>query len=249
LFFRAMIKYQQSGNRSLVIAGGALLAVALAAGWWLTSRNEPARPDAVADASAPSLWPQAGVGEDAAEPLTQPVLGDGRPADVSEQEWAALLAVMARQGQTKEDALRLVSYVRYQRGFEKWQTVDADKDARLRRRMAENLMNELPDRLKQGEFTLMEAAFMGAALIADLETDDALRNKALIQWQMKMATLVPDFENDVAIAKLSRDTEWKRLQATAYSEWQAQTDPAQRTPARLEQSMEEARRQFNAGGG
>lgn len=188
------------------------------------------------------------MGEDSAMAVASaPSLGDGRPSDVSEEDWAALLAAMTKQGQTKEDALRLVSFVRYHQGFEKWQTIDAEKDARLRRRMAENLMNQLPDRLKQGEFTLMEAAFMGAALIADLETDESRRNQALVQWQMKMATLVPDFENDVAIAKLSRETEWKRLQASAYAEWQAQTDPSQRTPARLEQAMEEARRQFNSG--
>ena len=154
---------------------------------------------------------------------------------------------MAKQGQTKEDAAKLVSYVRYQQGFEKWQGIDAEKDARLRRRMAENLMNELPERFKQGEFTLMEAAFMGAALIADIETDDVKRTAALVRWQADLAAQMPDFENEAAQAKLLRETEWRRRQAEAYATWQAQTDPSQRTPARLEQAMEEARRQFNSG--
>lgn len=245
-----MIKYERSNSRFPVIAvaGAAVVALAAAAWWASASRNDEASSDVVPPQASSSLWPQAGVGEDSAMAVASaPTLGDGRPSDVSEEDWAALLAAMTKQGQTKEDALRLVSFVRYQQGFEKWQTIDTEKDARLRRRMAESLMNQLPDRLKQGEFTLMEAAFMGAALIADLETDDSRRNQALVQWQMKMATLVPDFENDVAIAKLSRETEWKRLQASAYAEWQAQTDPSQRTPARLEQAMEEARRQFNSG--
>lgn len=245
-----MIKYERSNSRFVVMAGAGAAVVALAAAaWWMSSSSDDGVPAETVTSSASSgLWPRAGVGDDAPMAAASvPMLGDGRPADISEEDWAALTAAMGKLGQTKEDAARLVSFVRYHNGFEKWQTIDAEKDARLRRRMAENLMNELPDRLKQGDFTLMEAAFMGAALIADLETDESRRNQALIQWQMKMATLVPDFENDVAIAKLSRETEWKRLQATAYADWQAQTDPTQRTPARLEQAMEEARRQFNSG--
>ena len=175
------------------------------------------------------------------------MLGNGRPTDISETDWATLLSVFAKMGKTPEDAIKLVEQVRFQRSFEKLQTLNDPEDAAVRRRMAQSLMSELPNRLKDGEFTLMEATFMGASLIAEVESDDAQRNAALVQWQMQLAKLVPDFENDVAVAKLSKETQMKRLYASAYAEWVSQPDASQRTAARLEQLMEQARREFNSG--
>jgi hypothetical protein len=251
LFLR-MIKYQSSSQRTRWTV--AILLAAISTGmavWWIsTSKPEPsAVSDASGGAEGGSMWPQAGVGEEgqAVTLATPSVLGDGRPADISEADWATLLSVLAKMGKTPEDAIKLVEQVRFQRSFEKLQTLDNPEDAAVRRRMAQTLMSELPERLKDGEFTLMEATFMGASLIAETESEDSQRNAALVQWQMQLAKLVPDFENDVAIAKLSQETQMKRLQASAYAEWVSEPNPALRTAARLEQLMEQARRDFNSG--
>ena len=247
-----MIKYQSSSRRTLW--AGVILLAAISTGaavWWVSSAepDSSGAPDALVETKGGSIWPQAGVGEErpAGTPVTPSVLGDGRPADISETDWSTLLSVLAKMGKTPEDAIKLVEQVRFQRSFEKLQTLNDPEDAAARRRMAQTLMNELPDRLKDGEFTLMEATFMGASLIAETESDDSRRNAALVAWQMQLAKLVPDFENDVAIAKLSQETQMKRLQASAYAEWVNEPNPALRTAARLEQLMEQARRDFNSG--
>lgn len=244
-----MIKYQNSSSKSFMVAGVAL-ALAVGAGiWWWSGGRAPTGDDTSnTPAAGQGLWPVAGVG-DAPAPLPMasgPSLADARPDGVGPEDWETLLAVMGRMGMSKEDARQLVGLVRYQRDFEKMQTLDQEKDAMARRRIAESLKAELPQRVKSGEFTLMESAFMGAALIAELETDDAKRTSQLTQWQAEIAMLVPEADSEVAIAKLTRETEWKRRMAGAFMEWEAQGDATTRTEAKLEQAMEAARREFNS---
>lgn len=246
-----MIKVQNSFSKPLLAVGVVVVALLGAGAWWWSSGvDQPSALDggAAGSGEAQGLWPSAGVGDDAsANPsATAPSLADARPDGVDADDWQRLLAVMGRMGQSKEDARRLVGLVRFQRDFEKMQTLDQEQDARARRRMAEALMAELPERLKTGEFTLMESAFMGAALIAEIEADDARRVAQLAKWQAEMAMLVPQAENEVAVAQMSRETEWKRRQAQAFMDWQTQADASQRTEAKLEQVMEAARREFNS---
>lgn len=177
-----MIKVQNSSSKPLLAVGVVVVALLGAGAWWWSSGgDQPSVLDGGAAGSGESrgLWPSAGVGDDtSANPsATAPSLADARPDGVDADDWERLLTVMGRMGQSKEEARRLVGLVRYQRDFEKMQTLDQEQDARARRRMAQGLMAELPERLKTGEFTLMESAFMGAALIAEIETDDAFKNR------------------------------------------------------------------------
>ena len=244
-----MIKYQNSSSKP-IMALGAVVLVAVVAGawWWSSSPSQTPTEQAAPGSQGPGLWPSAGVGEGGgAVPMASgPSLADARPDGIGPEDWETLQAVMARMGQSKEDARKLVGLVRYQRDFEKMQALDQETDALARKRMAEALKAELPARVKDGEFTLMESAFMGAALIAELETDDDKRASQLTKWQADMVMLVPQADSEVAIAKLTRETEWKRRLAGAYMEWEVQTDAAQRTEAKLEQAMEVTRREFNS---
>jgi hypothetical protein len=243
-----MITYQRSKSLPIVFVIG-VLAAAGAAYWWWQSQQAADHDGVVLSSSAgQSAWSRASSGNaDLVAQLKPPILADGRPADVSEDDWAVLTAVLAKQGLQKADAARVIGYLRYQRSFENWQGLDETKDAKQRHRVAQALMEELPERLSKGEFTQIESMLMGAVLIADIESDETKRNQMVDAWQAKINSIMPAMDDDTKVAALARETELKRRQATAYGDWQAQTDPALRTPAKLEQSLEDVRRAYNSG--
>lgn len=228
--------------------------VGMALAAWLLSAHLRDRPDAEPDlhaAAAPRV-PQTRLSSPSATPpgliSSAPGVPQGPPAGVSERDWQALRGVMARLGHAPDEARRLLELVRYQRDFEAMQALDDPDDARQRRRMAERLLTELPQRVREGEFTLMESALLGSALWSELEPDDARRKARLASWYADVVATVPEAGNEVAMLRLSKDTERKRSQATAFIAWQNQGDEARRSEAGLEQALRSAQHALNAGG-
>lgn len=249
--FSQMITYQNSKSKQMGIA---LLAIASVAGtaywWWSKQPTEGSAGVVLAPSSGtaatdgPKFKVDGGVAPELQAP---PAAEDGRPTDVSTEDWATLNAALAKRGQPKEEAARIVSYLRYQHGFEKWQQLDQDKDASKRRQMAQSLLNELPERLGKGEFTAIEAQMMSAVLLVDTGVEEAERNKVMEQWQTKLAGIASPLEDEQVLAAKVRTTEYKRRQAAAFDEWQAQTNPVDRTPAKLDQGLEAVQRAYNSG--
>lgn len=243
------ILYQRSSSR-LVLSAAVAVAVIGAGAYWITSGSSSAGENGVVLSSESGLpgWPRATTGNpDPATDLHPAMLSDGRPSDVSTDDWAALQSALAKVGVPAAEAERIVNYNRYQRSFESWQSLDQTEEASRRRRVAQSLMNELPSHVGRGDFTLLEAVLIGSALIADIEPDTARRTARLDAWQAEVLTVLPVPTEDEAKSKaLTRETELKRRQAQAFADWQARTDPSERTPARLEQALEEVRRAYNA---
>lgn len=244
------IHYQRSPSR-LVLFAAVAVAVIGAGAYWITSGSSASgEGGGVVLSSNSGLpgWPQASTGNP--EPtgeLRPAVLSDGRPSDVSGDDWAALQAALAKVGVPAAEAERIVNYNRYQRSFESWQNLDQTEEASRRRRAAQALMNELPTHVGRGDFTLLEAVLIGSALIAEIEPDAERRTARLDAWQSEVLTVLPvPTEDEIKSNAATRETELKRRQALAFADWQAQTDPAQRTPARLEQALEEVRRAYNS---
>ena len=243
-----MITYQRS--KSWQIAAAVAVVAGVAGGiYWFTGSSGEQSGVVLADTAASAAgWVQPGVGtDDLAASLKVQTLADGRPADVQSEDWNTLNGVMAKLGQPKQEAERIVGYLRYQHTFETWQSMDETKDAKRRQVAAKALLGELPDRLVTGEFTPIEANLMGAVLLADVESNEERRNKLLEDLQAKLNNISPITENEQQMQLKARQTELKRRMATAFAEWQAKTNPADRTPAKLEQAMEEVRRAYNSG--
>lgn len=243
-----MITYQRS--KSWQIAAAVAVVAAVAGGiYWFTGSSSEHDGVVLADNKASGAgWVQPGVGtDDLAASLKVQMSADGRPADVQAEDWNTLNGIMAKLGQPKQEAERIVGYLRYQHTFEAWQTLDETKDAKRRQSAAKALLGELPDRLASGEFTPIEANLMGAVLLADIEPDENKRNKLVEEMQGKLNGIAPMTEDEQQMQAKMRQTELKRRMATAYGEWQAKTNPADRTPAKLEQALEEVRRAYNSG--
>ncbi|MBI2731811.1 MAG: hypothetical protein HYX44_00375 [Aquabacterium sp.] len=245
-----MITYQRSKSWQLGAIGLAVAVAGGAAYWWFGQQDGDKREGVVlADGKgAPSGWLQPGVGSDDPAAVLKPsVSSDGRPSDIQPDDWTILNQVLDKMGAQKTEAARIVGYLRYQHTFEAWQTLDETKEAKKRQRMAQALLSELPDRLAGGEFTPIEANLMSAVLLADIETDEAKRNQRLEEQQAKLNAIMPMSEDEQQMQAKNRQIELKRRQATAFAEWQAKTNPAERTQAKLEQAMEEIRRAYNSG--
>lgn len=245
-----MITYNNSQTRLRLVAV-VLLAAAAAGGayWWSGSDKHDGVVLSEEGKGLPG-WPQASTGVPSPEAvLTPSVMADGRPSDVSQEDWDILKAIMAKQPNGQGQAERIVSLLRYQNAFEAWQGIEDSKDKQAyRRNMAKSLLADLPERLTNGEFTLVETTLMAAILIADIESDEDARNQALSQWQAKLNAIEPPTEDERLLTERSKPVELKRMQATAFAEWKAQTNPAERTPAKLEQAMQEVLRSYNSGG-
>jgi hypothetical protein len=244
-----MITYERSSTLRW-----ALLALVVAAGggayWWWSHEGAEGQGGVVLSGNKGGLpgWTQASTGgDDAAAALKPPILDDGRPSDIQSEDWSSLNAALQKQGSGKAEGERIVAYLRFQHSFESWQALEDPKDARKRHSMAQALLAEVPDRLAKGEFTPVEASIMTTVLLADLETDEIKRNQRIEDMQARLNTIKPQTEDEKVMQAQTRETELKRRQATAFAEWQAKTDPAERTQAKLDQSMEEIRRAYNSG--
>jgi len=237
-------------NRSWTgVAIVAAVAVAGGLAWWAFAPQGSGVGDAATPGASGSIWQWSSASGAASGGAAVPsILADAKLSGVPAEDMAALESSLGRaHPNAKTEAARIVSYVQYNRTFEAWQGLDEQKQKRERAQLAEGLFRELPDRLKAGEFTLMEAALMGAVLIADAEGDEARRTQRVEAWQSQLMTIVPNPEDETRVAAQNRETEYMRRRATAFGEWQSQTDPALRTPAKLEQAMAEINRAYSAG--
>lgn len=246
-----MITYQRSRTGPIIAAVVAVAALGAGAYWWMGSGGLAGRDGVVvnnANQGGAGGWLKPGVGDEPQMSLKPEIASDGRPSDVTADDWTALKNALAKVNASKEEADRIVSYLRYQRGFEMWQTLDPTKDGQRRHDMAQELLNDLPGRLQTGEFTPIESNLMAAVLLADLETDETKRNQMLEQWQAKLNAISPMSEDEQKTLAQARETELKRRMATAFGDWESKTQAADRTPAKLEQALLEVQRAYNAGG-
>ena len=205
-------------NRSWT--GVAIVAAVAAAGalaWWGLSKQDEEGGDARVPEPAAAIWQWSSAsGAASAEVQTPSIFADARLSGVQAEDLAALEASLGRgHPNAKAEAARIVSYVQFNRTFEAWQALDEQKQLRERRQLAEGLFRELPDRLKSGEFTLMEAALMGAVLIADAEPDEARRTQRGEAWQAQLVTIVPNPEDEARMAAQNRETEYMRRRGIA----------------------------------
>ena len=236
-----MISYEHTKlwQRPWVMAltlGAALLIVA---GWWSSARED-------GTASTNSTQPQSVVrgdmGLSAPETLlTAPVPTDGtRPTDFTSEDWAMLQTATADAADPKAELKRLVNYLRFQKGFAQWQSLQNSPDIAGRHRLAERLLSQLPDRVSRGEMGAGEVGLIQQALLADLVSDETLRQQRLALGQAELAKAVPKLDPAQLAADEAHSSEYKRREAAIVADYQGRPE-AHRNPAQLEAALEEAR--------
>ncbi|MEN9451922.1 MAG: hypothetical protein RLZZ369_981 [Pseudomonadota bacterium] len=245
-----MITYQNDKiwQRPWFLAAVGCAAIGVAAWWWSARTEHPTDANTATSASGSTWLTQNGASTGSATGSTQaPLLAQGRPADLPEHDWNALKGALSKHVPNAEaEAARVVNYLQYQKRFEYWQTTEGNKSAKERASLAQALLDEIPARLAQGEFTAAEAVLMNTVLITESEPNETLRQQRIAAMQEQLLKMAPPQDNEKLVIEAERQTEQKRLLATTFAEWRSKPE-ASRTQAALEAALADAQRTFNAG--
>jgi hypothetical protein len=114
------------------------------------------------------------------EPAIKPAEGSvsERPSYLSMIEWEMLKGVAQQSDNPTQTLTRLVNSVRYTKQLELWQDLPKDASPEKRHVLAKQLLDELADRMSQGDYDFQGAKRLHDQLLADAEPD-AARRKAL----------------------------------------------------------------------
>ncbi len=212
----------------------ALLGLGLAAWWLFSSGGLLAEREQATD-------PAVVVGTSVSDVAAASLLPDGRPSDFSPDEWAVLKEVMAKTANPQVELQRVVGYLRFQKGFAQWQSLRDSGSVARREQLAATLVDQLPERLRQGEVTMDEALLLSAALWTDLEPNEGRRKVRLDEVHAILARTVPPPDAEQPAREAAQQAEYKRREAAIVLEYQARPD-SQKDQAWLELQLETARR-------
>ncbi len=231
--------WQRSWVLAMALGGG----VGVGAWWWQTHAaaqiDEPVAESKAAVPAKPDAA-KAGPKIDSALLVAPQVMEDGRPSDFTPEDWAALKEAMSRTANPRSELERVVKYLRFQKGFEQWQSLQDSPDVTMRHQLARRLLEQIPDRLKQAELTMGEALMLESALWADLEPNEELRKQKLEQAQAALNGAAPQPEAEQQARDAALQKEYKRREAAILADFQAKPEN-QRDQVKLEQALESAR--------
>lgn len=239
-----MISYNRSTSRGKLVAVALTLsALAVASLWWFT-RDTTAQPEAAPVAEVASS-PDAALGQQrqmAAEALlhSPQVLDDGRPADFQPDEWQSLKDAIAKNPNAAAELKRITAYMRFQRGFEHWQSLMDTPDVKARNELGQKLVAVLPERLTNQEVTFDEALMICAALINDMDPSEQARQQQLEQCNVRLQQAAPRIDDDDLARQNSCEVQWSRERSRITAEHLSKRED-QRDQRAFEAEMERAR--------
>lgn len=184
----------------LALIGAAMAAVL----WWWSHRDDQAasepvaatapatetvsslaRPVAATQSELPST--EAGlVAQQAAaakeierQPAMKAITGPikERPVFVSEIEWTMLKGVSQQSANPDAELTRLVNKLRFMKQLELWQSMEHSTDTAKRQVLAEQLLDDLPQRVANADLDKPEAQKLQASLLKDAVSDEQARLK------------------------------------------------------------------------
>jgi hypothetical protein len=228
-----MISYNRSSSGSRVILGLVVVAaVGAGAWWWMSGDNAPAAPGVVLSASQPVAHAAS-----QAFPDQQPAAAEG---DFSPADMVKLNQAMGNQANGQQELKRVSTFLRFQRDFERWQSMMEATDPAPRHALANQLVDALPERVKQAEVTLPEAELMCAMLLNDLEPNEAARTQKNETCKQRLEAVSPKTDTEQGMRAAQCQTEYRRREAALVSEFQAKP-AAQRNPHELETELDKAK--------
>ena len=206
--------------------------------WWqahmpVVAADEAPTPKPAAHAAAPQVV-------DTALLVPPKIMDDGRPSDFSPEDWAALKEAMSKTPNPRAELARVIKYLRFQKGFEQWQSLQDGMDVAKRHHLAERLLEQVPERMKQGEMTYGEAFMLDQALLADIEPNAELRKQRLAQAQTLLNASVPQADAEQQLRDVALLSEYKRREAAILAAFQAQPE-GKRDQTQLGRDLDAAR--------
>ena len=184
----------------LALIGAAMAAVL----WWWSHRDDAVSAPVASSASAPetaALAQPVALAQPAAalptteagmaaqqvaaaqvierSPAMKPITGSvtERPEFVSEMEWTMLKGVAQQNATPDAELTRLVNKLRFMKQLELWQSMEHSNDMAKRQLLAEQLLDDLPQRVANADLDKPEAQKLQASLLKDAVSDEQARKK------------------------------------------------------------------------
>lgn len=127
------------------------------------------------------------------EPRIEPIKGtiSERPAFMSEMEWNIVKAVAQQQPDPDKALTDLTNKVRFTKQLEVWQDLSATADPAKRKVLANELLEDLPQRVTNEDMDLPGAQKLQGELLLDAEPDVTARTKRAAKEAKRLEKAVP----------------------------------------------------------
>ena len=241
-----MISYERSGwyQRPWFLAAAAGILIGLSYWFWEARADASAQGAGVSDGHSlrglEAHMAQTGSEVPSALLVPPSLMPDGRPSDFSAEDWRALKDAASTADSPQMELDRLVAYLRFQKGFSQWQSLRDGSDVGMRHQLAQRLLDQVPDRLKQGEITSGEAVMLQQALLGDIEPDETLRKQKFELLSAELKAVAPQPDPKQQADESARLAEYKRREAAIVADYQAKPEH-DRSQVKLEEALEAAR--------
>ncbi len=132
------------------------------------------------------------------QPLIKPIVGiiQTRPEFVSATEWNILQALSENSQNPDKELNRLVNSLRFNKLLEHWKNSSISSDQTVNSRpetlqvLADQLLQELPDHLKQGQISEQEVRELQKKLLKDAEPDPEQREQRAIKESSRVNIII-----------------------------------------------------------
>jgi len=228
-----MISIQQSSGWGMkaVLSGVVLVLVGVIV-WWFSQSDapQPQAPDAAASAVQTHDWASA------------PTAAAAEQATASEMvDTAALGQAMGNQADGQAQLNRVITFLRFQREFEKWQGMQGEGDLAVRTSLGQKLLEHLPEHIANSSMTLPEGEFVCGMILTDIESNEALRESSIQSCQAKLKAVAPKMDTAQEMKRIDCESDYRSREATLVAAFQA-LPSSQRDPAKLQTDLDKAKR-------
>lgn len=143
------------------------------------------------DLPAAAAQQTAAANEIKKQPVVKPITGEikERPAFVSEMEWEMLKAVSQQHAAPEKELTRMVNFLRFTKQLELWEGMPKSEDPAKRQIVANELLEDLPNRVRNGELELADAQGKMRALVQDAEVSDKDRARRMTAENTRLSTV------------------------------------------------------------
>jgi len=199
--------------------------------------------DAVAEAPAPILTPTPAPPVPTSQP---PMQADAdNPADVPPEEWARLKKTLGATAEGRQQLQQAGQYLSFKHRAENWEALQAQGvHSAEKTRLAQQLLDDLPQHVGRGEVTGFEARALEAQLLEDTEPGANQRQQAMVAETARITAAEPQTDPQAAVKMAA----YKQQEASITAQWLAMA-PSARDPKWLESQLDAARRQAFDGEG
>lgn len=219
-----------SGLSKLIIG---LLVVAAVAGIWFFMQPDDVPPELVPVADSAQPTALSGAPSDGAA-------GNATPLQIdASADTAALNSAMSNQPDGEKQLNRVLSYLKFQREFERWQGMQGEAPDADIAALGTRLLNDLPQHVANSSMTQPEGDFMCGMILSSIEDNPAMQESRIASCQAAVKAVAPAVDTQEAMNRVDCEADYRSREATLVAAFQA-LPSARRDPAKLQADLDQA---------